>query len=323
MALLILRTVAHALASIALFACACLCSLTDAAQTMSYALRTWLRKSFGARGSRAFRLKTCAPSARRGTPKPPWVRREVLRLGALLADGTCRKIADLFNRLYAMRRKMMVSKTYVNDTLRNHRYEIEILRRELKHRIPRAVAKNALRALDLTGKGDLDGEVHAILGIEDHGSRKLLALEALERKNAWTLLGHLFLAVGRFGKPRALRTDNESMFRSFVFRVILWLAGIRQQFTTPGCPWQNGRIERLFGTLKQKLDRLEVESREALASLLAEFGVWYNAVRPHQHLAGLTPEEAWRGVNPYARAPRAIHWFEAWDGLLTGYYLRH
>ena len=310
MALVILRTVAHALASIALSACAFLCFLTDAAQTMCYALRTGLRQRLGARGPRAFRLKTSAPSARRGTPKPPWVKREVLRLGALLADGTCRKIAGLFNRLYAARRKMMVSKTYVNYTLR-------------KHRIPRAIAKNALWALDLTGKGDSAGALHCILGIEDHGTRKLLALQALERKNAWTLLGHLFLAIGRFGKPRALRTDNESMFRSFVFLVILWLAGIRQQFTTPGCPWQNGRIERLFGTLKQKLDRIEVESREALARLLTEFGFWYNAVRPHQHLAGLTPEEAWRGVNPYARAPRAIYWFEAWNGMLTGYYLRH
>ena len=105
--------------------------------------------------------------------------------------------------------------------------------------------------------------------------------------------------------------------------VILWCGGIRHQLTTPGWPWQNGRIERLFGTLKQKLDRIEVESRAALNGLLTEFGFWYNAVRPHQHLAGLTPEEAWRGVNPYARAPKAIHWFDAWDGLLPGYYLRH
>jgi transposase InsO family protein len=26
--------------------------------------------------------------------------------------------------------------------------------------------------------------------------------------------------------------------------------------STPGCPWENGRIERLFGTLKNKLDQL-------------------------------------------------------------------
>ena len=65
------------------------------------------------------------------------------------------------------------------------------------------------------------------------------------------------------------------------------------------------------------------DSREALAGLLAQFRFWYNAVRPHQHLGGLTPEEVWRGIDPYARAPKAVHLFEAWGGLLRGYYLRH
>jgi hypothetical protein len=147
--------------------------------------------------------------------------------------------------------------------------------------------------------------------------------EALANKNAWTLLGHLFLAIGCFGRPRAIRTDNESMFRSFVFRATLGFAGIAQQFTVPGCPWQNGRIERLFGTLKGKLDRIEIDGREALKGLLAEFGFWYNAVRPHQHLGGLTPQEAWRGIDPFRAAPKAVYRFEAWDGLLRGFYLRH
>lgn len=113
------------------------------------------------------------------------------------------------------------------------------------------------------------------------------------------------------------------MFRSAPFRITLWLAGIRQQFSTPGCPWQNGRVERLSGTLKAKLDRIEVESRAALNDLLAEFGFWYNAVRPHQHLGGATPEETWYGIDPYVTAPKSAQWFEAWGGLLPGYYLRH
>ena len=60
-----------------------------------------------------------------------------------------------------------------------------------------------------------------------------------------------------------------------------------------------------------------------LARLMGEFRCWYNHVRPHQNLAGLTPAEAWRGVDPYASEPREVYWFEAWDGLLKGYYLRH
>jgi transposase InsO family protein len=288
--------------------------------------RRWLRfcqRWLAPRGSKGFRVKPFIPGGRRGTRKPAWVSRAVLRLKALLPDANYRTIEKLFNKLFAARRKMTVSKSYVAYTVRNHRYEIEVLRRHIKHRVPRFVPRNGIWALDLTGKGDTAGDLHSILGIEDHGTRKLLAIEALANKNAWTLLGHLFLAIGRFGKPRAIRTDNESMFRGIVFRTVLRLAGVRQQFTTPGCPWQNGRIERLFGTLKQKLDRIKIDSREALAKLLAEFGTWYNTVRPHQHLGGLTPEEVWRGIDPYRAAPKAAYRFEAWDGLLQGCYLRY
>lgn len=165
----------------------------------------------------------------------------------------------------------------------------------------------------MTGKGDLAGNVYAILGIVDHGSLRLLMLETLKRQNAWTLLGHLFLAIGKYGVPRALRSDNASVFRGKVFRWGCRVAGIRQQFTVPGCPWMNGRIERLFGTLKQKMDRIEVDTRDALAYLLYDFGIWYNAVRPHQNLGGFTPDEAWRGINPFRRAPKSVRWFEAWD----------
>ena len=70
------------------------------------------------------------------------------------------------------------------------------------------------------------------------------------------MLGHLFLAIGRFGRPRAVRPDNGGCFTSGVVTAVLGLAGIRHQRTEPGCPWMNGRIERFFGTLKAKLDTL-------------------------------------------------------------------
>lgn len=164
--------------------------------------------------------------------------------------------------------------------------------------------------------------IHMILGLLDHGSRGLLTLAALPDKTSWTLLGHLFLAVGKYGRPRSLRTDNEACFTGRVFRSVLWLAGIRRQRSDPGCPWQNGRIERLFGTLKQKLDSWEVASFKALNHSLSEFRFFYNHVRPHQHLQDWTPAEVWSRVDPYAAKVKGEYWFEAWDGLLQGYYLR-
>jgi hypothetical protein len=84
----------------------------------------------------------------------------------------------------------------------------------------------------------------------------------------------------------------------------------------------NGRIERLFGTLKGKLRLWEIDSLEQLNNALVPFRFWYNHVRPHQNLDGRTPAEIWSGVDIYTAKPKKEWWFEAWDGLLTGYYLR-
>lgn len=80
----------------------------------------------------------------------------------------------------------------------------------------------------------------------------------------------------------------------------------RQQFSKPGQPWMNGRVERFFGTLKAKLDVIVPVDGIALASLLGEFCLWYNHVQPHQHLGGRTPVEAWEGTDPYRAPPRKV-----------------
>ena len=154
--------------------------------------------------------------------------------------------------------------------------------------------------MDLTGKTDTHKNLHRILGIVDHGSRGNLLLQGLKDKTTITLLRHLLDTIERCGKPEAIRTDNESMFCSRLFRLTLWLLGIKHQQTDKGCPWMNGRVERFFGTLKSKLNQWEVNSLTQLKDALMEFGLWYNHVRPHQHLQGRTPAEVWQGVDIFA-----------------------
>lgn len=284
-------------------------------------IKAWFARKFRRTPADRGRKKAIVAPCR-SRQKPAWVVREIIRLKALMPDISCRNIANIFNRRYAASHKMTVGRTFVSETLRRHRYEIEMMRREIKHRVPSALPRNLVWAMDLTGKGDAAGNVHMIFGLIDHGSRALLSLVALPNKCSWTLLGHLFLAIGKYGKPRAIRTDNETCFTSRLFCTVLMLVGIRHQHSDPGCPWQNGRIERLFGTLKQKLNRWEVEGFAALNVSLGEFRFFYNFVRPHQHLGGRTPAESWAATNPFAVKIKSEYWFEAWDGLLQGYYLR-
>ena len=288
-------------------------------------LRAWWREWCEQRARRTRRgwARPRGAGVRRHSRKPDWVIDELVRLQALMPDAGCRRVTDVFNRLHQRRRRVSVSKSYVSYTLRSRRHEVLLKRRELRSRTPRAAPINRTWALDMTGKVDAAGRLHTLLGIIDHGSRRLLQLRVLPSKAAWTLLGHLCLAIGRCGKPRCLRTDNEAVFMSSVFRGGLRLLGIRHQRSDVGCPWQNGRIERLFGTLKSKLRHWQVASAVQLQLALDDFSGWYNEVRPHRRLNGATPMEAWHGIDPYARPPTQVLWFEAWDGLLTGYRLRY
>lgn len=246
----------------------------------------------------------------------------MIRLKALLPHAGCCVIAGTFNRRFAAKRKVTVGKTFVCEIIRRNRYTIEFERRKIKNAKPRCVPKNLIWGIDFTGKTTLDGRTQLVLGILEHASRAALWLEALEIKSSWALIEKLIEAIKRCGKPKAVRTDNEAVFTSTAFRFALFLLGIRHQRTDAGCPWQNGRVERFFGTLKERLDQLAVESHDALNAALAEFRFFYNHVRPHQNLDGSTPAEAWVGVQPNVDSYETEYWFEAWDGLLKGYYLR-
>ncbi|HEX5337937.1 MAG TPA: integrase core domain-containing protein [Gallionella sp.] len=260
---------------------------------------------------------------RHATQKPDWLKHEIIRLKACMPHAGCRSIADICNRRFAATRKVTVGKTYVHETLQRHAYEVQILRRNLKQAKPKSVPRNLIWGIDLTGKTDAHKSLHSILGITDHGSRALLHLQALHEKNSQTLIACIVEAIRTYGKPKIIRTDNEAIFTSKTFRIGLKKLGIRHQRTTPGCPWQNGRIERLFGTLKQILDQWQVPDFAQLNFDLQTFLAWYNHIRPHQNLNGRTPAEVWNKVDPYAKQPKQECWFDAWDGLLTGYYLRY
>jgi len=252
-------------------------------------------------------------------PKPPWVRRELVRIKARMPEKGCRHIALVFNRIFE-KRCMRVGKTFVADVLRESAREIESERRRWKRRKPRVVEPNDVWAMDITGLPDSNRKSHPVLGIIDHGSRRIVGLHAIETKASLALLRWLIEAIEHFGKPRALRTDNEAIFTSRLFRFGLWWMGIRHQRTEKHCPWQNGRIERFFGTLKRHTRQMVFDDREAIGKALGIFRIWYECVRPHQNLAGKTPWEAWNGEDPLNDGiPRSWRWVEEWDGVLSGF----
>ena len=233
-------------------------------------------------------------------PKPTWVLQEIIHLKSLMPQAGCRTIAHHFNRRWQSRRQMTVSKTYVADTCRKHQYRILHARRKLKHRVPRPMPRNRVWGCDLLVKTDRQGQPHLALAILDHASRACLRLQRLPDKSSWTLMQELVQAVKRYGRPTFVRTDNEAVLVSCLFRFGLWLLGIRQQRIEPGCPWQNGRVERFIGTVKRELAREPVADERELTRTLRGIRTWYNHERPHDHLRGRTPAEMWAGIDVFA-----------------------
>jgi putative transposase len=257
--------------------------------------------------------------------KPEWVRRQVFYLAT--HQDSCRSIAYTFNRWHGHGGNT-IGKSWVAKFIKQHADEIDAARRTMRRKPPPWFAVNHTWALDLTFMTCPDGLTFTVLGIIDHGSRRLLCLKALPRKCTFTLLGNLFLAIAKYGLPSAIRTDNESMFTSQLWGFTLKMLGIIHRRGPPCQPWRNGRIERLFGTLKPVLRKIKPATNLAMQKALAEFSHFYNRIRPHQSLGGLTPEEAWQGKTLadvqqlHSQALGQGQWVYALDGLMVGYGFR-
>jgi transposase InsO family protein len=281
----------------------------------------WLSTAVGRKrptrcGWRA-RTQAVAFRASANKRKPDWVRREVVRIKAWSPKLGCRKIADAFNRRFAGSKRMTVSKSFVASVLATSRFEIARIRRDMKHRIPRPLPRNHIWALDLSTATDLTAQQRLALGVLDHGTRACIVLRDLADKQSLTILRELIATMRRFGIPRCVRVDNEACFTSRSVRFAMSMLGVRLQRTDTHCPWQNGYIERLFGTLKSALSGIVIVDADDWSRKLIEFRAWYNHARPHQHLGLRTPEEAWSGRPRSMKPPWLLR---VWNGELTGWY---
>jgi len=253
--------------------------------------------------------------------KPEWVKHDLVQMYRE-TRLSARKLADAFNWCHTATHGTTVGKTYVSQVIRDYLYKAARMSERTKRHVPVSPPRNDTWGMDMTGKGDTNDIVHAIFGVIDHGSRMALAMHPLPDRTALTLLKALIAVIEVCGKPRVIKTDNETCFTSRLFHFGLALLRIEHRRSRPGRPWENGRIERLFGTLKEKLDQLVICDLMGLQQALGEFQFWYNGVRTHQHLDGWTPWEMWHGVDPYRHSPKTITLFSAWDGLLMGYHMR-
>ena len=148
--------------------------------------------------------------------KPAWVTEEIIKIKALMPAASCRLITLVFNRRFKNRES--VGKTYVSYTLRQHLYEIQILRRKIKSRPAYPIPFNKVWGMDLTFV-----DQKPILGIIEHHSRKSMGLVSLRQKTSVAILQAILALLESAPAPQFIRTDNEACFNSRLLKFAFWV----------------------------------------------------------------------------------------------------
>ena len=139
-------------------------------------------------------------------------------------------------------------------------------------------------------------ECKVLTGIDDH-SRFVVVAGIMTRAVSRPVCGHFAAALGRYGVPDEVLTDNGRVFTGrfsakpieVLFDRICRENGIHHLLTAPRSPTTTGKIERFHRTL-----RVEFLSGRIFADLVtaqAELDAWivdYNTERPHS-ACGMEP----------------------------------
>ena len=143
-----------------------------------------------------------------------------------------------------------------------------------------------------------DGWAHLAAVIDCH-DREIVGFEFALRGRAKEAERALEGAcISRFGTLRpqgstpVIRSDNGLIFQSRRFRRACRDYRLRQEFTTPYTPEQNGLIERFFRSLKEECTwQTNFRSFREAKRVVGRWIEWYNTARPHQALGYLSPRE--------------------------------
>jgi putative transposase len=213
-----------------------------------------------------------------------------------------RKLRDLLNRdgfevgrkhVVTLMRKMGISaiyrqpKTSTPGSDPEHRIYPYLLR-DLA--IERA---NHVWAADISYLPMAKGFVY-LVAIMDWASRRVLAWRTSNTLTPDFCVDALREALARYGTPEIFNTDQGSQFTSKDFTDVLKDAGVRISMDGKGRWVDNVFVERLWRSVKYEEVYLHAYGSIAEANQrLAVYFDFFNRIRPHQGLDGMTPDAAY------------------------------
>ena len=155
--------------------------------------------------------------------------------------------------------------------------------------------------LDITHWALADGTDMEILNILDDHSRLCVDSKTLPVFKAGDVNSSFAKAVGVYGNPASLLSDNGAVFTGryrgqgrVALEVTLHSRGISFRHCRPYHPQTCGKVERFHQTLKKWLiHQTPAPTVAHLQDQLDAFCAYYNTARPHRALGRRTPQQAY------------------------------
>lgn len=169
---------------------------------------------------------------------------------------------------------------------------------------PRPSRPNERWSLDFVHDQLVGGRSLRLLTVVDDATHECLWIEADRSLSSRRVTRVLDQLIELRGKPDSILTDNGPEFASR--QMLEWehQRNIQHRYIQPGKPSQNGFIESFNGKLRDEcLNENLFLSVTHARSILEDFIVDYNEVRPHSTINEMTPGEYRRSFER-ARPPR-------------------
>lgn len=133
-----------------------------------------------------------------------------------------------------------------------------------------------------------------LVAIMDWATRKVLSWRISNTMHADFCVDALNEAIGKYGAPEIMNTDQGSQFTGAVWISTLTEAGVRVSMDGRGRCMDNIMIERLWRSLKYEAVYLQdIADGFAAHNVIDDWMTFYNRERPHSALGCRAPDEAY------------------------------
>lgn len=158
-------------------------------------------------------------------------------------------------------------------------------------RVPEGVNKSW--SADFMSDALADRRRFRTFNVIDDYNREVLAIEVDLNLGGQRVIRVLDRIAQTRGLPERIRFDNGPEFTSIAVADWAETNQVELEFIKPGCPMQNGFIERFNRTYRQAiLDMYIFESLDEVRELTSRWMDFYNHRRPHDSLGGTPPRSS-------------------------------